>query len=751
MTEPGDPSASDMVEVVSYTEEFHQDALTSFLRRRQVLDLGLRYHTVAVLGCQSSGKSTLLNLLFGTRFPTMDASLGRYQVTRGIWLGVDERSGQILLLDLEGTDSRERGETAASFERKSALFALALAEVLIINVWAQDIGRYNAANLALLRTVLEQDVALFHRDARRTRLLFVLRDHVSTPLSLLKQTLWDDLERIWSSISKPSSLERAALTTFFDVECTSLPHKEFHTDGFLQAVHDFRERFYDRSSDIFQGSYHRGIAADGFSTFCRQIWQVVRENRELDIPTEKEALARIRCEEIAHDAAAKFDEENPDLAAAYEQVMKLYVERSARYLEHVATAKRQDLHQLLSLRARDVFLRRLQVQAEDLVGRFERFVDDLLGRESLETQPWQGFAGRLQQHRDELNGTWKRAASIPAPFVDDEHWQALFRDQMHRYRERLETLSEQARQRVTALLLKEAATYFEQRMQEPLWEALDHAEEHREPSAFWKQVQKELVDRLRQDSEDRLLDRLTEAGFADEEPHQQRQIVETTKKLREQTAEAVLRHIRALGQSTSALMLHVMKRFEDAFRFEAHQRVPRVWRPNDDIRTIWLGAIHAALYMLTLLQHVTIDGVESCLLDEAQLQAVRNALEERAAAAYTEAVRAQEAARVYHRVPWWMAILLVLLGWNEFMAVLQRPLLLLMTLFMVSVVIILERLKLLLPARQAIRAIVWRLAAAVVRSLQDMGAPGDWNAVRVPSSVVATSPSLNGPSKHHPE
>lgn len=54
-----------------------------------------------------------------------------------------------------------------SFERKSSLFSLALAEILIINLWFQDIGRWDAANYGLLKTVFELNLQLFgkHRYA----------------------------------------------------------------------------------------------------------------------------------------------------------------------------------------------------------------------------------------------------------------------------------------------------------------------------------------------------------------------------------------------------------------------------------------------------------------------------------------------------------------------------------------------------------------------------------------------------------
>ena len=70
---------------------------------------GHNYRTVAVIGCQSSGKSTLLNLLFDTTFDVMDESQGRQQTTKGIWMNRNA-AGNILVFDIEGTDSKERGE-----------------------------------------------------------------------------------------------------------------------------------------------------------------------------------------------------------------------------------------------------------------------------------------------------------------------------------------------------------------------------------------------------------------------------------------------------------------------------------------------------------------------------------------------------------------------------------------------------------------------------------------------------------------
>jgi hypothetical protein len=49
--------------------------------------------------------------LFGTEFEVMEASRGRSQTTLGVWVGFSGTPNHSLLVfDVEGTDSKERGE-----------------------------------------------------------------------------------------------------------------------------------------------------------------------------------------------------------------------------------------------------------------------------------------------------------------------------------------------------------------------------------------------------------------------------------------------------------------------------------------------------------------------------------------------------------------------------------------------------------------------------------------------------------------
>lgn len=111
--------------------------------------------------------------MFGTDFGVMSET-ERRQTTKGIWMSKNKKgdatdgqeakmASNILVMDVEGTDGRERGEDQ-DFERKSALFALATSEVLIVNIWEHQVGLYQGANMGLLKTVFEVNLQLFIKD-----------------------------------------------------------------------------------------------------------------------------------------------------------------------------------------------------------------------------------------------------------------------------------------------------------------------------------------------------------------------------------------------------------------------------------------------------------------------------------------------------------------------------------------------------------------------------------------------------------
>ncbi|XP_054777349.1 protein ROOT HAIR DEFECTIVE 3 homolog 2 isoform X2 [Prosopis cineraria] len=258
---------------------FNVAGLDAFMKKAKVADCGLSYAVVAIMGPQSSGKSTLLNHLFHTNFREMDAYRGRSQTTKGIWIakcvGIDPCT---IAMDLEGTDGRERGEDDTAFEKQSALFALAISDVVLINMWCHDIGREQAANKPLLKTVFQ------------------------TPLENLEPILREDIQKIWDTVRKPEAHKNTPLSEFFNVEVTALSSYEDKEEKFKGEVAQLRQRFYHSiSPGGLAGDRRNVVPASGFSFSAQQIWKIIRENKDLDLPAHKVMVATVRCEEIANE------------------------------------------------------------------------------------------------------------------------------------------------------------------------------------------------------------------------------------------------------------------------------------------------------------------------------------------------------------------------------------------------------------------------------------------------------------------
>lgn len=65
------------VQVLDGNGRFKEEALEALLAEHGVCRGDPAFNVVAILGPQSSGKSTVLNEAFGTSFETMDAKKGR--------------------------------------------------------------------------------------------------------------------------------------------------------------------------------------------------------------------------------------------------------------------------------------------------------------------------------------------------------------------------------------------------------------------------------------------------------------------------------------------------------------------------------------------------------------------------------------------------------------------------------------------------------------------------------------------------
>ena len=243
----------------------------------------------------------------------MDALVGRNQTTRGIWLARSPKvaAPTTLVMDLEGSDGRERGEDDTSFERQSALFALATADILLINMWAKDVGREAGAGKPLLKTIFQVNLKLFQPSpgARRTVLLFVFRDRTKTPLDKLKETWAADLQRMWDGITKPPAYESSSIDDFFDLQFSALSNYEDRQDEFLAETTLLRRRFThdaDEDEGLLRAPLASKLPGQALSLSMCKVWEIIHDNKDLNLPAHRVMVANIRCAEIAAEQLATF-------------------------------------------------------------------------------------------------------------------------------------------------------------------------------------------------------------------------------------------------------------------------------------------------------------------------------------------------------------------------------------------------------------------------------------------------------------
>ncbi|KAH0927299.1 hypothetical protein HID58_019555 [Brassica napus] len=347
---------------------FNVTGVDHFIKEVKLEECGLSYAVVSIMGPQSSGKSTLLNHLFGTNFREMDAFRGRHVLlftTKGIWIarcaGIEPCT---VVMDLEGTDGRERGEDDTAFEKQSALFALAVSDIVLINMWCHDIGREQAANKPLLKTVFQVMMRLF--SPRKTTLMFVIRDKTRTPLENLEPVLREDIQKIWDSVPKPQAHKETPLSDFFNVEVVALSSYEEKEEQFKEQVYNLRQRFFQSVAPGGLAGDRRGVVpANAFAFSAKQMWQVIKENKDLDLPAHKVMVATVRCEEIANEKFASFiANENwreleeavqsgpvsgfgKKLSSILESCLSEYDTEATYFEEGVRSAKKQQLQEKL--------------------------------------------------------------------------------------------------------------------------------------------------------------------------------------------------------------------------------------------------------------------------------------------------------------------------------------------------------------------------------------------------------------------
>ena len=635
------------VQIIDQDKHFNEN-LPAYLQLEGVTRAGFNYHLISVFGSQSTGKSTLLNYLFGTHFGVMNEQ-ERRQTTKGIWMSKNKKehaqadqkmAENILVMDVEGTDGRERGEDQ-DFERKSALFALATSEVLIVNIWEHQVGLYQGANMGLLQTVFEVNLQLFVKDTKnipRSLLFFVIRDHLgTTPLANLKQTLIQDLQRIWSGLSKPPGHEKSQIEDYFDFAFVALPHKILQPEKFEQEVQRLGTRFREGYKDpkraglvdeatepILLPEYHRRIPADGFPMYASGVWEQIDSNKDLDLPTQQELLAQFRCDEIMKEVLVPFDEViapletiqaeaastgkssmiaelGKKMAAARSALLATFEEEASRYHKGVYKRKSAELSEKVDGRLKALFQGQMTAAHKTGIHSFSEAVTSAV-KAGQKKGTGYDFYKIVQTEKDAA--LKKFEADAQGSLVAGTPW-SDYKSQLNLYRKELDEVSARLRKEEMRRLATRSERWVKQRLDESIGLEFNKLGSGRAGSGapaeggkpatekdLWDRIWNAFTDTVSH-AESRFTDRARSFDASPEE-------VEVGLWRLRRKSWAALRGKIDEEMMEGNLLLKLRENFEDKFRYD-EEGVPRLWRPTDDIEGMYTRARESTLELIPLL------------------------------------------------------------------------------------------------------------------------------------------------------
>ncbi|KAG4955469.1 hypothetical protein JHK85_041849 [Glycine max] len=641
---------------------FNVAGIENFMKEVKLSECGLSYAVVSIMGPQSSGKSTLLNSLFCTNFTEMDAFKGRHVSTTPIHSL--QQSNLAITINKDDT----------TFEKQSALFALAISDIVLINMWCHDIGREQAANKPLLKTVFQVMMRLF--SPRKTTMLFVIRDKTKTPLENLEPVLREDIQKIWDSVPKPDAHKETPLSEFFIVEVVALSSFEEKEEQFKEQVANLRQRFYHSIAPGGLAGDRRGVVpASGFSFSAQEIWKIIKENKDLDLPAHKVMVATVRCEEIANEKYDLFAT-NKDWCELEEAVQSGPISEFGKKLnslliaclseydaeanyfdEGVRSAKQKQLQEKLFQLVQPTFQIVLGHMRSGILDKFKEAFDKALNG-------GEGFSSAANKCIEIYMAQFDEGCADVV--IEIANWDTS------KVREKLQRDIDAHVASVRASKMSELVSSYEEKLKEalsaPVETLLDAAN-----SDTWPSIRK----LLNHETQSAVSGFCVELIRFDVDEQTKKSMIVSLDDYAKGVIEAKAR------EEAGRVLIRMKDRFLTLFSHDSDS-MPRIWTGKEDVRAITKSARSSCLKLLSVMAVIRLDdGDDIYNIEKTLIVALADSSSSSAKDKSMTAVKPlasstwdQEANNRSSNwlPPPWAIVALIILGFNEFMTLLRNPL-----------------------------------------------------------------------------
>jgi len=167
-----------------------------------------------------------------------------------------------------------------------------------------------------------------------TQIIVVVRRYGGQmPLDILESQVKKRMEELWQNVHNRS--ENVEFREYIEVKVVALPDKE--SDKFQEKVKELRKLLASCTSEL-----SAKVPASSFSHSSKLLWEQIKQNRRLDIPSHKVIVATVFCSRIVEEALKSFYYQKKYEALQGEESPRGFKEASDTLLDSVISTYDQE-------------------------------------------------------------------------------------------------------------------------------------------------------------------------------------------------------------------------------------------------------------------------------------------------------------------------------------------------------------------------------------------------------------------------
>lgn len=165
---------------------------------------------------------------------------------------------------------------------------MAVCDIVLVNIWITDVGKFNAAQYELLKTAIQQQLKLYGRKFKKG-LVFVIRDFdpQKENQEKIQSRIESDVRKLWNSFT---NLTFNDLFTMKVVCLTDLTGRQEQT---LNSVTELRALVGSLTQ-----CRNPKVPIDAYDAYCAKIWNEITNQKDLNLPQCAVLVSKFRCDQI---------------------------------------------------------------------------------------------------------------------------------------------------------------------------------------------------------------------------------------------------------------------------------------------------------------------------------------------------------------------------------------------------------------------------------------------------------------------